>query len=59
MSLGGVEPMLQSHIGNGLHVGLMEPQLQQLLSLDEQYIGKKDTDAGRTVLTKALTSQDK
>lgn len=59
VSLGGVEPMLQSHIGNGLHVGLTEPQLQQLLTLEEAHIGKKDADAGRAVLIKALASPDK
>lgn len=58
VSLGGVEPMLQSHIGNGLHVGLTEPQLRQLLALDEQHIGQKEADAGRAVLAKALASKD-
>lgn len=57
VSLGGVEPMLQSHIGNGMHVGLTEPQLRQLLAVEEQYIGKKDADAGRAVLAKALASK--
>lgn len=56
VSLGGVEPMLQGHLGIGLHLGLTEPQLRQLLALDEASIGKPRADAGRAVLTKVLAA---
>ncbi|SNC65324.1 Uncharacterized conserved protein YurZ, alkylhydroperoxidase/carboxymuconolactone decarboxylase family [Hymenobacter gelipurpurascens] len=59
VSLGGVEPMLQSHILNGMHVGLTEAQVQQIIALNEVAVGKKDADAGRAVLKKALGTKQK
>ncbi|MBF9238626.1 carboxymuconolactone decarboxylase family protein [Hymenobacter sp. BT683] len=56
VSLGGVEPMLQSHLGIGLHTGLTPAQLQQLMAVTETSIGKKEADAGRAVLAKALST---
>jgi 4-carboxymuconolactone decarboxylase len=57
--LGGVEPMLQSHLGNGMHVGLTPAQLSQLLALTEASVGKNEADAGRVVLTKTLEARKK
>jgi alkylhydroperoxidase/carboxymuconolactone decarboxylase family protein YurZ len=54
VSLGGVEPMLQSHLGIGLHLGLTPAQLRQLLQVEEASIGKKEAEAGRTVLANVL-----
>ena len=54
-SIGGVEPMLQSHLGICLHVGLIESQLSQALSLIETAIGKAEAKAGRAVLTQLTT----
>jgi 4-carboxymuconolactone decarboxylase len=54
VSLGGVEPMLQAHLGMGMNTGLTAPQLRQLLAVEEASIGKKDADAGRTALNKVL-----
>ncbi len=59
VSLGGVEPMLQFHLGAGLHVGLTEAQLQQLIALSEVAVGKPQADAARAVLTKALEAARK
>jgi 4-carboxymuconolactone decarboxylase len=59
VALGGVEPMLQSHLGNGLHVGLTVDQARQLLTLDEAAIGKQKADAGRAVLAKVLAAKAK
>ncbi|WP_345266119.1 carboxymuconolactone decarboxylase family protein [Nibrella viscosa] len=56
-SLGGVEPMLQSHLGISLRVGLTEPQLSQALSLIETAIGKAEADAGRAVLKQVAASR--
>ncbi|UOG73465.1 carboxymuconolactone decarboxylase family protein [Hymenobacter tibetensis] len=57
VSLGGVEPMLQAHLGMGMNTGLTEAQLRQVLTLEEKSIGKKEADAGRAVLTKALEAK--
>ena len=54
VSLGGVEPMLQAHLGMGLHIGLTEAQVQQMITLDEAAIGRKEADVARTVLVKVL-----
>lgn len=59
VSLGGVEPMLQAHIGMGLHVGLTEAQVLQVLALDEAAVGKHEADAARTVLAKVLETRKK
>jgi 4-carboxymuconolactone decarboxylase len=59
VSLGGVEPMLQGHLGLGMHTGLTGAQLQQLMSVAEGAVGKPEADAGRAVLTKVLASQQK
>lgn len=59
VSLGGVEPQLQSHLGMGMNTGLTEPQLQQLLALAETSIGKKEADAGREVLGKVMADKKK
>ncbi|WP_139926323.1 carboxymuconolactone decarboxylase family protein [Hymenobacter sp. DG01] len=56
VSLGGVEPMLQSHLGLGLYNGLTPAQLKQLMAVAETSIGKKDADAGRAVLAKVLST---
>lgn len=53
-SIGGVEPMLQSHLSIGLNVGLTEPQLRQVLSLVETNVGKAEAEAGRAVLTQVV-----
>ncbi|QIP14182.1 carboxymuconolactone decarboxylase [Spirosoma aureum] len=56
-TIGGVEPMLQSHLGICLHVGLTEPQLKQALGLIETAVGKAEAEAGRAVLTQVVTSR--
>jgi alkylhydroperoxidase/carboxymuconolactone decarboxylase family protein YurZ len=59
VSLGGVEPMLQFHLGAGLHVGLTEAQLRQAIGLCEVTVGTAQAAAARTVLTKALDAKKK
>jgi 4-carboxymuconolactone decarboxylase len=49
-SMGGVEPMLGSHMKIALHLGISEFKLSQLLSLIESKTGKDKADAGRRVL---------
>jgi alkylhydroperoxidase/carboxymuconolactone decarboxylase family protein YurZ len=57
VSLGGVEPMLQAHFSMGMNTGLTEPQLRQLLALEET--SKTAAAASRAVLDKVLDSRKK
>jgi alkylhydroperoxidase/carboxymuconolactone decarboxylase family protein YurZ len=57
VSLGGVEPMLQFHLGAGLHVGLTEAQLRQLIGLCEAAVGQPQAEAARAVLAKVLAAK--
>lgn len=59
VSLGGVEPMLQFHLGAGLHVGLTEAQLRQLIGLCEAAVSSAQADAARTVLAKVVAGDRK
>jgi len=55
--MGGLEPMLRSHLGIGLNNGLTETQFNQFLALIETKVGKKEAEAGRRVLAEVLKSQ--
>jgi alkylhydroperoxidase/carboxymuconolactone decarboxylase family protein YurZ len=46
--------MLQFHLGAGLHVGLTEAQLRQLIGLCEAAAGQPQAEAARAVLAKVL-----
>ncbi|MDB5270413.1 MAG: carboxymuconolactone decarboxylase [Hymenobacter sp.] len=59
VSLGGVEPMLQFHLGAGLHVGLTEAQLRQLIGLCEAAAGQPQAEAARAVLAKVVEDRKK
>lgn len=56
-SMEGVEPMLESHMGLGLRVGLTEAQLRQLLSVIEANVGANRAEAGRAVLSGVLAAR--
>jgi 4-carboxymuconolactone decarboxylase len=56
-SIGGVEPMLRSHMGLSLTNGISPKQLNDLVSLVEVNVGKKEADAARTVLIEVLKSR--
>ncbi|WP_262386090.1 hypothetical protein [Hymenobacter sp. BT491] len=43
----------------GLHIGLTEAQLRQIVALDEAGVGKKEAGAARAVLAKALDTRGK
>ncbi|WP_300704696.1 alpha/beta fold hydrolase [Bacteroides sp.] len=53
-AIGGVEPMIRSHMNLSLNVGITPEQLRQLLSIVEQKIGRNEADAGRIVLNGIL-----
>jgi 4-carboxymuconolactone decarboxylase len=51
VALGGVEPMMRSHMSIGLNLGLSEAALRQLLAVVETNLGKREAEAGRKVLS--------
>lgn len=55
ISMGGVEPMAQGHMGIALNIGITETQLEQLLSLIESHVGQ--AEAGRQVLSQVMSSR--
>ncbi|MGO4294824.1 carboxymuconolactone decarboxylase family protein [Chitinophaga sp. RAB17] len=56
-SIGGVEPMLSSHLNICLNVGLKPPQLQQFIGIIKRTIGKKEAIAAQHVLDGVLKSR--
>jgi alkylhydroperoxidase/carboxymuconolactone decarboxylase family protein YurZ len=57
VSMGGVEPMAQGHMGIALNIGITETQLEQLLSLIESNVGQAEAEAGRQVLSQVMSSR--
>lgn len=53
-SIGGVEPMLQSHLKICLNVGLTPNQLEQFVKIVKSTIGKKEAKAAQKVLSEVL-----
>lgn len=58
-SIGGVEPMLSSHLNICLNVGLTPHQLQQFTNILGTNIGEKEALATRTVLEEVLKTKSK
>lgn len=56
-AIGGVEPMMRSHMNISFHIGITPDQMQHLLSIVEQEIGRSEADAGRMVLTGILQNK--
>ncbi|MBK5722181.1 carboxymuconolactone decarboxylase family protein [Dysgonomonas sp. Marseille-P4677] len=56
-ALGGLEPMLSSHMNLSLNVGITPEQLNQLINIIEINVGKKEADAAGTVLKEVLQSK--
>lgn len=56
-SIGGVEPMLRSHLNICLNVGLSQNQLQEFVSLIRSGIGKKEAKSVQNVLDEVLKSK--
>ncbi|AYB35316.1 cupin domain-containing protein [Chryseolinea soli] len=48
-SLGGVEPMLQSHMQIAIRQGISAGQLVELLALFEKFVGKTEAESARKV----------
>ncbi len=57
ISIGGVEPMLSSHMNLSLNVGITPEQLSQLINVIEVNVGKEVADAAKPVLNEVLQSK--
>lgn len=57
-AIGGVEPMMRSHMNISLHLGVTPDQLHHLLSIIEKQIGRSEADTGRIVLNGILQNND-
>ena len=56
-SIGGVEPMLQSHLNISLNVGLTPDQLQHFVAVIESSAGKEEAKAAQAVLDGVLQNR--
>ncbi|MDO9375843.1 MAG: carboxymuconolactone decarboxylase family protein [Ferruginibacter sp.] len=52
INLGGVEPMMQSHMRIALNIGFTQNQLSDLISVIEHRVGMQESEAGRKGLQK-------
>jgi len=57
VAIGGVEPMLKSHMGLFLKQDLSPAQLSELVSIIDIHVSKKEAEAARPVLTEVLKAQ--
>lgn len=57
-SIGGVEPMLNSHMNLSLNVGITPQQLSLLINIIEINVSKKDADTAKLVLNEVLQNKD-
>lgn len=57
IGIGGVEPMLQAHIGLFLNQGLSPAQLSELINVIEIKVGKKEADAAKPVFNEVVKSK--
>jgi alkylhydroperoxidase/carboxymuconolactone decarboxylase family protein YurZ len=53
-SIGGVEPMLRSHLSISLNVGLTPQQLTHFITVIESTVGKEKANAAKSVLAEVL-----
>ncbi len=56
-SIGGVEPMLRSHLNICLNVGLTPAQLQEFVGIIQSSIGKKDAKSAQSVLDEVFKTK--
>ncbi|MEX6689907.1 carboxymuconolactone decarboxylase family protein [Danxiaibacter flavus] len=56
-TIGGVEPMLHSHLNICLNVGLTPKQLLQFVDIIKSTVGKKEATAARIVLDEVLKTR--
>lgn len=58
MALGGVEPMLESHMNLALNVGVTADQLGEMIELIENNVVTEKADTARLILAKVLESRN-
>ncbi len=58
MSIGGVEPMLNSHMNICLNVGITPNQLREMVQIIKINIGEKEADAAQLVLAEVLKNRN-
>lgn len=58
MAMDGIDPMVQSHIGAAMNVGLTEEEVNQLIDLIEKEFSKERADKCRNMLAKVLTARE-
>lgn len=56
-SIGGVEPMLRSHLNNSLNVGLTPDQLKQFVEVIQSTLGKPEAEIAQSVLDEVLSKR--
>lgn len=56
-TIGGVEPMLRSHFGICLNVGLTPEQLNEFIGIIDATIGRKEAENARAVLNDVLKNR--
>jgi alkylhydroperoxidase/carboxymuconolactone decarboxylase family protein YurZ len=56
-AIGGVEPMLRSHLSICLNVGLNPGQLNEFVGIIKSTVGKKEAKAARAVLNEVLKNR--
>lgn len=54
MGIGGVEPMLNSHMNLSLNVGITSAQLRQMINIIDVNVSKENADAAKIVLDELL-----
>lgn len=57
MSIGGVEPMLNSHMNLSLNVGITPPQLKEMIQIIAVNIGEKEANTANAVLSEVLQNK--
>ena len=58
-ALGGVEPMLRSHLAISLNVGLTPEQLNEFVGIIQSSLGEKEAKDARAVLNEVLKTNNK
>jgi alkylhydroperoxidase/carboxymuconolactone decarboxylase family protein YurZ len=56
-SIGGVEPLLRSHLSICLNIGLTPAQLKEFISIIKSTVGEKEANDAETVLNEVLKSR--
>lgn len=57
-SIGGVEPMLKSHLNICLNVGITEKQLREFITIIDVKLGKSEAETAQIVLDEVLASRN-